>query len=261
MKLRVVLFLLLFSHPLYAEEIRTDGRISELFKQSGVQGTFVVYAPHSNQYIVHSPQRAKQRFVPASTFKVAHSLIGLSVRAVKDVEEVLPYGGKPQPLEVWERDMGLREAIKLSNVPIYQELARRIGLEQMRDHIQRLRYGNYQIGSVVDTFWLVGPLKISAIEQTQFLAKLAQSELGYSESIQASVKDIIRLDQRANFTLYGKTGWSQGVGWWVGWVEKADRIYSFAINIDMTQIQDAPKRVKVGKESLKILGLISSEPS
>ena len=46
--------------------------------------------------------------------------------AVKSVNEVLPYGGKLQRIKEWERDMGLREAIKMSNVPIYQELARRI---------------------------------------------------------------------------------------------------------------------------------------
>jgi beta-lactamase class D len=38
-------------------------------------------------------------------------------------------------------------------------------------------YGNTEIGTAVDTFWLPGPLKISAVEQTRFLAKLAQDAL------------------------------------------------------------------------------------
>ena len=57
---------------------------------------------------------------------------------MKSVDEVLPYGGKPQPRKEWERDMGLREAIKMSNVPIYQELARRIGIVRMREGKLRL---------------------------------------------------------------------------------------------------------------------------
>ena len=81
---------------------------------------------------VSDEARAKKRFTPASTFKIANSLIGLDVSAVKSVDEVLPYGGKPQRIKEWERDMGLREAIKMSNVAIYQELARRIGIERMR---------------------------------------------------------------------------------------------------------------------------------
>ena len=69
--------------------------------------------------------------------------------------------------------MGLRDAIKMSNVPIYQELARRIGLERMREGVKKLGYGNMEIGSVVDRFWLAGPLAISAVEQTDFLRRLA----------------------------------------------------------------------------------------
>lgn len=44
--------------------------------------------------------------------------------------------------------MGLRGAMKVSNVPLYQELARRIGLQRMGEAIVRLVYGNQQIGSV-----------------------------------------------------------------------------------------------------------------
>lgn len=44
----------------------------------------------------------------------------------------------------------------------------------MRANVSRLGYGNAEIGQVVDNFWLVGPLKISAMEQTRFLLRLAQ---------------------------------------------------------------------------------------
>lgn len=130
--------------------------------------------------------------------------------------------------KAWEKDMGLREAIVVSNVPIYQELARRIGLERMRDNVVKMNHGNREIGTIVDIFWLKGPLNISAIEQTRFLAKLAQGTLPLSELVQKSVRKIVRLDKGPNWTLYGKTGWENGpdpgVGWWVGWVQKEDRV-------------------------------------
>lgn len=93
-------------------------------------------------------------------------MIGLEVGTVKDVDEIFIYDGSPRMFEFWEKDMGLREAIAVSNVPIYQELARRITLEKMNESIQKLNYGNMDIGDKVDMFWLEGPLKISAIEQT-----------------------------------------------------------------------------------------------
>jgi hypothetical protein len=62
-------------------------------------------------------------------------------------------------------------------VPIYQELARPIGLERYRVWLARPDFGNRQIGTVVDTFWLDGPLEISAVEEARFAALLAQQKL------------------------------------------------------------------------------------
>ena len=109
-------------------------KIRTIFKNSGMNGTFVLYDVAAQKYIGYDKNRAESRFVPASTFKIPNSLIGLSVGAVKSVDEKIPYKGDPNPfIKAWAKDMGLREAIALSNVPIYQELARRIGLERMRE--------------------------------------------------------------------------------------------------------------------------------
>jgi beta-lactamase class D len=179
---------------------------------------------------------------------------------VKNVDEVLPYGGKPQPFKAWEKDMSLREAITLSNAAIYQQLAWRIGVERMRDGVSGMDFGNGEIGTVVDDFWLVGPLKISAVEQTRFLARLAQDALPFPKNLQESVREVIRLEQRDNWTLYGKTGWVNGpnpeVGWWVGWVQKHGRVYAFALNIDIQQATDASKCVELGRASLEALGVL-----
>ncbi|WP_303905106.1 class D beta-lactamase [Thiohalomonas denitrificans] len=234
--------------------------VGELFKSAGVTGTFVLYDVDAGRFVGHNQTRSKVRFVPASTFKIPNSLIGLSVKAVKSVDDVLPYGGKPQPFDVWEKDMGLREAIALSNVPIYQELARRVGLERMRENVSKFGFGNEDIGATVDTFWLEGPLKISAVEQARFLARLAQGKLPIHEDVQQSVREIVRLEQGENWQLYGKTGWEnapdRGIGWWVGWVQKDDHVYTFALNIDIQQASDASKRVEIGKASLEALRVL-----
>jgi beta-lactamase class D len=174
---------------------------------------------------------------------------------------VLPYGGKPQMIKAWEHDMSLRDAIKVSNVPVYQELARRTGIERMREQLSKLDYGNGDIGKVVDTFWLVGPLQISAIEQARFQAKLAQDKLPFPKPAMASTREIMLLEKTAQYSLYGKTGWSNstepGIGWWTGWVHKGGRVYAFALNIDIVDDDDGQKRVPLGRASLAALGLIS----
>jgi beta-lactamase class D len=126
---------ILFSCQAQAADWEENPQVSDLFRSAGVSGTFVLYDVTAQTYRGHDKTRAERRFVPASTFKIPNSLIGLSVGAVKSVDEVLPYKGDPQPIiKAWAKDMGLREAIALSNVPIYQELARRIGLDLMRDN-------------------------------------------------------------------------------------------------------------------------------
>ena len=235
--------------------------IGQIFKSAEVHGTFVLYDVTANAYIGHDKARAEKRFIPASTFKIPNTLIGLSVGAVQNVDEVLPYKGDPHPfIEAWVKDMGLREAIALSNAAIYQELARRIGLERMRDNVSRLGYGNKEIGAAVDIFWLNGPLKISAVEQTQFLARLAQNALPFPQVYQKSVCEIVLLDRSEDRKLFGKTGWQNapdpGVGWWVGWVEKNSRFYAFALNMDIQKASDASKRVETGKACLNALGIL-----
>lgn len=259
-KISALALLLLTSAGVSAAEWVNNEKIEALFSEAEVSGTFVLYDVAQDKLTGFNKSRAETRFFPASTFKIPNTLIGLSVGAVKSVDEVLPYGGAPHPFPSWEKDMSLRDAITISNVPVYKELARRITLEKMRSNLAAINYGNNDIGSVVDNFWLVGPLEISAIEQTNFLARLAGKELPFPESIQQATHEIVLLEKTDSWSLYGKTGWADApdpdIGWWVGWVVKGDKVYSFALNIDVQKDADAPKRIPLGKESLKVLGVL-----
>ena len=179
---------------------------------------------------------------------------------MKNVDEILPYGGGPQYLKSWEHDMSLRDAIKISNVPIYQELARRVGPKAMQENVDKLNYGNNKIGNVIDNFWLRGPLKISAVEQTKFLSELALDKLHYSTHVQQQVRDITVLERNDKWVLHGKTGLTNtpdpDLGWWVGWVERDGRIYSFALNADHFKGDNTNQRIALGKACLKVLGLL-----
>ena len=259
MNARLLTFLLLFASldSLSARSYREAPQLEKCFADKGVLGTFALLNPETDTVIVWNEARAKERFTPASTFKIANSLIGLDTGAVKSVDEVLPYGGKPQRLKQWERDMHLRDAIKASNVPVYQELARRIGLKRMRAGVKKLGYGNMEIGSVVDRFWLDGPLAISAVEQTEFLGRLVEGKLLVSPEAVRAVKEITLLEKTEIYELHGKTGWhmdeKRQIGWWVGWVERDGKVYPFALNIDLKGDEDAAKRLPLGRDCLKAL--------
>jgi beta-lactamase class D len=259
--IRNIFFLLLIMQPQYICAIEEDPAISLIFEKAGVEGTFVLYDRQQEKFTGHNETRSTRRYIPASTFKIVNSLIGLAVGTVKDVDDPLPYTGPDDPfIAQWKHDMGLRKAIKLSNVPIYQELARRIGLRRIQQQINLLHYGNENIGHKVDRFWLDGPLEISSIEQVEFLTKLATKSLPYPDHIQQSVHEILLIEKGKNWKMYGKTGWQnapgKGVGWFVGWLEKSDKLYVFALNMDIADVSDASKRVELSKASLHALDLL-----
>lgn len=236
--------------------------INEVFEKENAIGTFVLYDVQENKFIIHNKKRSKHPYYPASTFKIANSLIGLSTQTVKNTDEIFyKYDGSKMFLKSWEKDANLRDAIKVYQLPAFQELARKIGLEKMQENITKLNYGNMKIGNEIDNFWLQGPLEINAIQQTEFLAKLATHQLPYSPSIQQSVQEIIKLEEGTDWTLYGKTGWSgrnakDSIGWFVGWIESKGKIYSFAMNIDAKEFAELAKREKITQSILKSLGLL-----
>lgn len=252
----------ILSLKILALNFTNSEKVEQIFQQNEVKGTFVVYNPQSNRFIGYNENRAEKRFYPASTFKIYNSLIGLETGVIKNVDEVFyKYNGEKVFLENWAQDSNLRYAIKVSQVPAYQLLAKKIGMKKMQNEINKLNFGNKELGEKVDQFWLRGPLKISAVEQCELLAKLAKSELPYSKTNQKQIQDITILENTKDWTLHGKTGWATSnieipVGWFVGWVEKNGQIYSFAINLEMKDGKNLFKREKIAKESLKSLGIL-----
>ncbi len=242
-----------------ATEIVERVDLQRFFDDEGVEGTFVVLSTVPDRLILVNEDRAETRFNPASTFKIANSLIALETAVVADENKVIPYGGKPQIITAWEKDMSMRDAIEISNVPVFQELARRIGLMRYSKWLKIFDYGNMSTGNNVETFWLDGLLKISAIEQVYFLRKLATRALEAANKNQAIVADIIKLNTANGKTLYGKTGWTSApdpdIGWFVGWVSDGDTIHTFAVNIDITKRSDAKHRRSIAGTILGELGI------
>ncbi|MEX1317424.1 MAG: penicillin-binding transpeptidase domain-containing protein, partial [Synechococcaceae cyanobacterium] len=77
----------------------------------------------------------------------------------------------------------------------------------MRTAIGQLGYGNQRIGTRVTTFWLRGPLEISAVKQARFLSRLAHQSLPFPRSAHRQVAEIMQVDSGPCWSLHAKTGW------------------------------------------------------
>lgn len=213
--------------------------LESVFEAHQATGTLVIERLGDGKRWVHDPARADRRHIPASTFKIANTIFALETGVVADVDEIIPWDGKVHRIKSWNRSLSLRDAIKVSAVPIYQHVARQIGLDRMAGLLAKLGYGNALTGSQVDLFWLRGPLRISANEQIAFLKRLNRRDLPFSRDAQEATIEIMEDMRGENRVLRAKTGWeiasNPDIGWYVGWLESQDDVWIFALNIDVTK--------------------------
>lgn len=223
------------------------------FQKRQVTGCFILYDLERDSSLIYNPKRANDAFLPASTFKIANSLIALECKVVHDENEVIPWDGVKRSVPAWNNDQTMRTAIRYSAVWFYQELARRIGAERMNDWLRKLNYGNRVAGPELDNFWLSGDLRITPLQQVDFLKRMIRQELPVKNKNLNVVKEIMTVESNNRYVLRAKTGWAisgQQIGWYVGWLELDSKYYIFVNNIDIVNEGDEKYRTEIAMEIL-----------
>jgi beta-lactamase class D len=230
---------------------------SEIFKKYGVDGTFVVSSIGSTEAKIYNLDRANKKFTPASTFKIPNSLIALEEKVISSKDDIIKWDGNVFKYPKWNKDQTLDSAFKCSCVWFYQELARRIGKEKYKEYFSKFPYGTLEENFELTTFWLDDSLKISAIEKVEFLKKVYDRSLPFSKLTFDALEKVMLVEKTQDFVLRAKTGWSQGVGWFVGYVENNVDTSIFALNINIVTENDLPIRVLLTRELLRALEIIN----
>jgi len=154
----------------------------------------------------------------------------------------------------------MRSAIAVSAVPVYQEIARRIGAERMQNYVNLFEYGNRDIGGGIDQFWLTGALRIDPVQQVDFLDRLRRGTLPISKRSQDLVRDIIPVTKVGDATIHVKSGLlgadHDSLGWMVGWAEKGPAQTVFALNMDCKEPKLVAARMTVTQACLADIGAI-----
>jgi beta-lactamase class D len=236
-------------------EFRDD--LSRRFFALGTTGTFVGYKVDDYLIIASDKVRSGEGQLPASTFKIPNSIIALETGVVEDPDkDVFKWDGVTRSIEAWNKDHTLRSAIAVSAVPVYQEIARRIGPERMQKYVDLMDYGNRDIGGGIDQFWLTGNLRIDPVQQIDFLDRLRRGVLPVSKRSQELTRDILTVTKVGDATLRTKSGLlgaEQGkpsLGWMVGWAEKGSQQTVFAMNMDCKTPEHIAARMTVTQQCL-----------
>jgi beta-lactamase class D len=238
----------LFVFACNTQNVTQDDSLKKYFEDAGVQGTFGIFDNAQGQFTVYNLTRFRDStYLPASTFKIFNSLAALGTGVIFSDTVVVPWDGVVRissggdTMHQWNKDMDMREAFAVSNVPFYREMARRIGKDTMQMLLDSVGYGRrydtFRVTNNIDTFWLDNSLKVTADEQLGLVKRLYFKQLPFQNREQEIVKNLMIRERNDKYTLAYKTGWGKTengnqLGWIVGWIEENKHVYPFVLNLE-----------------------------
>ncbi len=260
------------STPIPTPEIQAPHQITKsefqtILDSADLKGAILIFDSEANTFYSNDFAWSEKGQLPASTFKIPNSMIALETGVVEDENTLFKWDGRKRMVKIWEQDLIFRDAFKFSCVPCYQEIARGIGVDRMKEFLSKFDYGNIQVDSTnIDLFWLIGAAKITPFEEIDFLKRFYNSKLPISKRTEKLVKKIMVLQENPTYKLSGKTGWSmdndKNNGWFVGFVEANNKVYYFATNVEPNPSFDMalfPKiRKAVTMQALQELNIIDA---
>jgi beta-lactamase class D len=200
------------------------------FTQHKLEGCFMLFDNGQGTFKVYNIDRAKERFLPASTFKIFNSLVGLQTGVISDTGMVIQSDSV---------QLTMAEAFRVSSVPYYQEVARRIG----KDTMQR---------------WLDNSLQISPDEELGFVKQLYFNQLPFQQRVQELVSAVMMQEVTPKYKLAYKTGWgmtgAKNIAWITGWIEENKHPCFFVLNFETED-----KSLDIRKVRMEILRNILKE--
>ena len=265
--------LLLGLYACSPNNVKQDDSLGKYFTENKVDGCFAIMDNASGKFTVFNLGRYRDSsYLPASTFKIVNSLIGLQTGKIVNDSMIIKWDSVKRWKEDWNKDLTMYEAFRVSSLPYYQEVARRIGKDTMQLWLDSLKYGaqydtqKVVIRGAVDSFWINNNLKVTPDQQLGLVKKLYFDQLPFFKSYQEMVKRAMLFENNTNYRLGYKTGLGylengNILGWVVGWVEENGHPYFFVLNaespnrdIEMTKI-----RLKIVKDILKEMGFFEGK--
>lgn len=259
-----------------ANEITTQ-EYSQLFKN--YNGCFILYNLNEHKIVSeYNPNnRCNQRISPDSTFKIALSLMAFN-QGIINQNTVFKWDGKKRELPEWNQNQTPHRWLKYSIVWVSQQITPQLGYAHIKHYLANFGYGNQDFSgdpgknNGLTYAWLGSSLKISAVEQLNFLNAMLSDKLLVTNEAIANTKENLyqgKLDNGADY--YGKTGSGRHGrnerltnpsklrdGWFVGFIKSGTQQYIFVSNL--TDKVPASTDKSYGSVALKPPGSVILKP-
>ncbi|HEX9513669.1 MAG TPA: penicillin-binding transpeptidase domain-containing protein [Puia sp.] len=196
--------------------VTEDNSFKRYFDSAGVSGSFGLFDNGQGHFTIYHLSRFRDSaFLPAGTFDIIQSLIGVQTGLVKDDSALIKT----------DRENG------------FGQLAQRIGKDTLKKWIDSLGYGNKNISGPIDSFWLNNHLKVTSDEQLGLVKKLYFDQLPFFQHTQVVVRRMMLTEKNANYQLTYKTALGlkedgHTIGWILGWIEENKHPYFFVLNLE-----------------------------
>jgi beta-lactamase class D len=236
----------------------------------GFDGAFVVRDDRGLLDVRYDAEQAGLRFSPCSTFKLPFAIMFLENGIVRDPAEIVKYDPRVAAAVMsgppgTAHDQTLTSAFHESANWYFDSVSRSLDRAVVEQFIARSGYGNADVRDEAErgSYWYDGSLRISANEQVRFLQRLHNGELGLSARTTGLIRQVALVEETPRWRLVAKTGACRGVGeqttthWYVGWVEKADNTYYFALRLAADDFEPALReRIPIARDLLARLHIL-----
>lgn len=239
----------------------------------------VVLDAETGKSILQEGPACAQRITPASTFKIAISLMGFDAGILKTTQQPVwiyqtgypDWGGDP-----WKGKVDPATWMQYSVFWYSQQVVEKLGQAKFEHYVKQFGYGNQDVSAVPvkhagqQGVWVVSSLQISALEQVDFLCKVVNRQLPISDTAYDMTEALTQSDVRPDgWIVYGKTGTgspgtdghydaSKAYGWYVGWAHKGKQKIVFA-QLDQDESAQKPNNgMRVRDQFLQRLPSIMS---
>ena len=218
-------------------------------------------ADASTQRIVRQEGACDARITPASTFKIAISLMGYDAGFLKSEHApVLHYcQGDPDWNDSWLADTDPQKWIRDSVVWYSQRVTAALGPARFQRYVTAFHIGNEDVSGDpkkhdgLEWAWIDSSLQVSPREELAFLERVVRRELPVKPLAYDLTGRITAIaGDHGGWEIHGKTGTgfpqladgrsdhTHAYGWFVGWAAKGGRAFVFVRQTQDASLQDGP---------------------
>jgi beta-lactamase class D len=275
-RMKRIVYALIFPAFIFScspNNVKKDNSLKKYFDENKAEGCFALKDNGTGKFTIYNLGRYRDSsYLPASTFKIVNSLIGLQTGRIVNDSMIIKWDGVKRMNDEWNKDLNMYNAFRVSAVPYFQEVARRIGKDTMQFWLDSLKYGlksykeKVNIKSAVDSFWLDNSMKVTPDQQLGLVQKLYFDELPFFKSYQEVVKRAMLFENKTDYRLAYKTGWGfnekgNNIGWMTGWIEENNHPYFFVLNLESgdKNFDMVTVRMNILKGILKQLGFFEGK--